>query len=100
MTRGYRPITALRSAWAGRKPQWLIEYVSEGCEFSFGYGLAWRDWSSAGCYTAPMPLNVFIGWGRWIFAWVRFQAPGGATWLDDKLREAYNLGRAADRKPE
>jgi hypothetical protein len=39
-----------------------------------------------------MPLNVIAAWSRRFWIWLRFQAPGGATWLDDKLREAYYLG--------
>jgi hypothetical protein len=88
----YNVVSEMRRRWRDRRPHHLIEYVEEGCFLSFGHGLAWRCMMTGGCYTALIPLNLFIAWGRRVFYWLRFQGPGGALWLDDKLREAYHLG--------
>ncbi len=63
------------------------------------HGIAYRRWQDGGAVTALMPFNVAWAWSRRFFVWMRFQAPGGMLWLDDKLFEAYNLGhrQAAER---
>lgn len=69
-----------------------VQQIEEGTMLLPLHGIAYRRWQDAGAMTALMPFNVIWAWGRKFMIWLRFQAPGGWSWLDENLRDAYNLG--------
>jgi hypothetical protein len=82
---GSRLIAELK-AWTWR------EELEEGQMMLRGHGIAYRRLSYDRTVAMVIPLNVVWAWTRRFYLFLRFQAPGGAVWFDDKLAEAYYLG--------
>ncbi len=56
------------------------------------HGICYRTLSYDRTVCMVMPLNIIVCWSRRLWIWMRFQAPGGMFWFDQKLQEAYYLG--------
>lgn len=57
---------------------WVERLVSESLDLPKGYGIAWYVPEKATLLYAPIPFNVVIGFGIWLWHWYRY---GAARWL-------------------
>ena len=57
---------------------WSELHEAEAINFPRGYGIAWHDPVRARLLFAPMPFNIFVGFGIWLYHWARGNS---ANWL-------------------
>ncbi len=93
----YNTIETIQSRWRSRRPEAVIEYVPEGGLFPFGYGFAYRDLETFGCYTALIPFHFVVRYARKTFMWFRFAGASGATRYEQEIHKAYIRGRRERR---
>jgi hypothetical protein len=93
----YNVVTEMRHQWRGRKPEALIQYVGEGALMPFGYGIAWRDWRTAGAFYMPVPLNLVVNVVRRAYMWARVSL-ASRTKLDEWRGQAFREGEQLQRQ--
>lgn len=60
---------------------WVERHISAELNLPKGYGVAWFDYTTDRALYAPMPFNVLVGIGIWLWYTIRF----GFTWRLVKL---------------
>jgi len=57
---------------------WVERDIGERLDLPKGYGVAWYDCARAKLLYAPLPFNLAIGFGIWLWAWFK---TGAVRWM-------------------
>lgn len=77
----------------------LKKIIHEGEAVPRFYGFGYIDWPRLEKTAYPVPLNLFVRYGRALWYWLEYLLRARrATWIDRKLGEAYHKGMDAGRE--
>ncbi len=65
---------------------WVERRAGDALNLPKGYGVAWADWSRHRLLYAPMPLNIIICCGMWLYYLVRAGAARELSCRMNRLR--------------